>query len=128
MIAGGIARMPHFQQVYLFAAKHAYGPIYHPECTGALGSLPPTPIPAPFCSEQGPHVLQNSALLSQVIRLTTHRLRKGGPLLGVLCQCLGVIRASNPFVPKQSYVFFMFYIDEINAQCKGDLICGKPSS
>ena len=28
----------------------------------------------------------------------------------------------------QSYVFFMFYIDEINPQCKGDISCGKPSS
>ena len=52
----------------------------------------------------------------------------GGPLLGLLSQWLGVTRASNPFVPMQSYVFFMFYIDEINLQCKGDLSCGKPSS
>ena len=28
----------------------------------------------------------------------------------------------------QSYVFFIFYIDEINPQCKGDLSCDKPSS
>ena len=40
----------------------------------------------------------------------------------------GVTRASNPFVPMQSYVCFMFYIGEINPQCKGDLSCGKPSS
>ena len=47
--------------------------------------------------------------------------------MGVLFQWLGVTPASNPFVPMQSYVFFMFYIDEINPQCKGDLSCGKPS-
>ena len=53
---------------------------------------------------------------------------RGGPLLGFLFQWLGVTRASNPFVPMQSYVFFMFYIDEINPQCKGDLSCVKPSA
>ena len=53
---------------------------------------------------------------------------RGVPFLGLLFQWLGVTLASNPFVPMQSYVFFMFYIDEINPQCKGDLSCGKPSS
>ena len=52
----------------------------------------------------------------------------GGPILGLLFQWLGVTRAINPFVPMQSYVFFMFYIDEINPQCKGDLSCAKPSA
>ena len=50
------------------------------------------------------------------------------PLLGLLFQWLGVPPASNSFVPMQSYVFFMFYIDEVNPQCKGDLSCCKPSS
>ena len=38
------------------------------------------------------------------------RLREGGPLFGLLFQRVGVTRASNPFVPLRSYVFFMFYI------------------
>ena len=56
------------------------------------------------------------------------RLQYGGPLLGLLFQWLGVTRASNPFVPMQSYVFFMFYIDENNPQCKGDLSCAKSNA
>ena len=43
-------------------------------------------------------------------------------------QWLGVTRASNQFVPMRYYVFFMFYIDEINPQCKGDLNCAKTSA
>ena len=53
---------------------------------------------------------------------------RGVPFWAFFFQWLGVTRASNPFVPMQSYVFFMFYIDEINPQCKGDLSCAKPSA
>ena len=52
----------------------------------------------------------------------------GGSPFGPFISVAGVTRASNSFVPMQSYVFFMFYIDEIDPQCKGDLSCAKPSA
>ena len=51
-----------------------------------------------------------------------------GLLFGPLFQWPGVTRASTPFVPMQSYVCFMLFIDEINQQCKGDLSCAGTSA
>ena len=46
----------------------------------------------------------------------------GGSPIGPVFSVAGVTRASNPFVPMRSFVFFKFYIDEINPQCKGSLL------
>ena len=46
--------------------------------------------------------------------------------MGLLFQWLGVTRASNPFVPMQSYVLFSVYIDEINPPAANQV--HKPSS
>ena len=53
---------------------------------------------------------------------------RGVPFWALLFQWPGVTRASNPFVPMRFYVFFMFFIGEINSQCKGDLCCSETNA
>ena len=61
-------------------------------------------------------------------KLTSGKATVGGSPLGLEFQWLGVTRASNFFVILLSYVFFMFYIDEINPRCKGNLSCKKTTA
>ena len=53
---------------------------------------------------------------------------RGVSFSGLEFQWLGVTRASDPFGIVRCYVFFMFYIDEINPQCKGNLSCSKATA
>ena len=71
-------------------------------------------------------IVYKEAIVNFVLALTQATV--GGSPLGLLFQWPGVTRASNPFVPIRSYVFFMVYIDQINPQCKGDLGCAETSS
>ena len=71
-------------------------------------------------------IVYKEAIVNFVLALTQATV--GGSPLGLLFQWPGVTRASNPFVPMRFYVFFMFYIGEINSQCKGDLSCAETSA